>query len=702
MTKDLNALDPSTAHMIRMERGQSVVRIAVCTLAAIYFFILYTLEPASSLYRETIRTVSLVLAIHSTFALAFIAWAYYAPGQAPLRRHFTPALDILPTSWILAVGGEPMMPLVAIFLTVIIGNGLRFGVQTLWLSTGVSWIGFAAMVTFSPAWRSHPFFAASIALTLVLVPPYVAHLIGRLHRSMAEAAEANRAKSEFLARMSHELRTPLHAIVSTTELLDADRLQPDQKDVLQVLRDSIDALLHQVDQVLDLSKIEAGKMEVVRAPFHLDDTLAHLRALFERCAAGQGLALKLDIAPDVPYAVMGDGRLLGHVLQNLIGNAIKFTPRGEVRLAVRTLETNDKNPWLRFQVSDTGIGMSPEFLPKVFDRFVQEDGSSTRHYGGSGLGTSISKQLVERMNGRISVQSEKGAGTTFTVDLPFEPTRDVRDDSGVAAQHRKPRVASTGAMCASTSGRMRHLLAADDNAINRLLISRILSGAGYRVTLCEDGREAYERLMSERFDLAIIDVHMPGKGGLDVALELRAAENTTPLLVLTADVTAETREKCEALSLPYLAKPVRRNTLVETIEAVLARQALPAVANNSPATDAVVDFALFEESVGAKLASPAGRDVVRRFLQDADEQRRRLSETANTRNWPELRRRLHAAKGVAFMFGAVGLARVLESYEKQSDDVLMQRTEWMLDEISLAIAETATACIGKAELVNAR
>jgi two-component system, sensor histidine kinase RpfC len=692
MTKEPDVGDPSTAHMIRMEKGQSVVRVTICVVLAIYFALLYAMEPPSDPYRETIRAFSLVLAGGFFYTVVFVVWSYYIPNQAWIRRYFTPLLDIVPASGILAIGGEPVMPIAALYLTVTIGNGLRFGVRFLWLGAIISLIGFATTVVVSPVWHGHPFFAACIGLTLILVPPYVAHLIGRLHRSMAEAAEANRAKSEFLARMSHELRTPLHAIVSTTELLDADRLPRDQRDILGVLRDSIDTLLRQVNQVLDLSKIEAGKIELVRAPFNLHDTLTHLLALFEPSAAQQGLTLALDLAPDVPLALTGDAKLLGDVLQNLVGNAIKFTPRGDVKVSVRMLDADGERTWLRFEVSDTGIGISTEFLPKLFDRFVQEDGTITRRYGGSGLGMTISKQLVERMGGRILVQSGKGIGTTVTVEIPFDVEGDRHIERETPGQ--------TDAVPAAPTG--RRLLAADDNAINRLLLDRMLSGAGYHITLCIDGNQARDRLEHEHFDLAIIDVHMPGKGGLDVARELRAAGNTTPLLVLTADVTAETRRHCAALALPYLAKPVRRNTLIATIEAVLSHQAPPTAAGDPPAIgQGLFERAQFEELAGTTLESPAGRDVARRFLQDIDEQQQALAEAAKAGNWAELRERLHTAKGVASMFGATALARVFEFHEKRGDDTLQQQTKRMFREIADTVAETAVY-LGRAEVERTR
>jgi two-component system sensor histidine kinase RpfC len=203
-------------------------------------------------------------------------------------------------------------------------------------------------------------------------------------------------------------------------------------------------------------------------------------------------------------------------------------------------------------------------------------------------------------------------------------------------------------------------------------------------------QRACQRLERGRFDLAIIDVHMPGKGGLDVVRELRATGNTTPLLVLTADVTAETRRRCVELELPYLAKPVRRNTLIATIEAVLSHQAPPAVASEPPTAGAgLFERVQFEELAGTTLESPAGRHVAQRFLRDVDEQRQGLIEAAKAKNWEELRQRLHTARGVASMFGAVGLARVFEFYEKRDDAMLQQNTKRIFRQIAETIAETA-------------
>ena len=382
-----------------------------------------------------------------------------------------------------------------------------------------------------------------------------------LQQAKAAAESASRTKSEFLASMSHEIRTPMNAIMGIADLLAKTKLSPEQDKYVQIFRRAGDNLLNLINDILDLSKVEASQIELERTGFSLNDHLEKVTEMVAARAQEKGLVLLCEIAPNVPTELVGDPTRLRQVLLNLLGNAVKFTESGEVSLRV-TRDADSAVPTaLRFSVSDTGIGIPGEKLGQIFERFTQADSSTTRTFGGSGLGLTISKRLVELMGGRIWVESEIGKGSVFAFAVPLE----VR-----AAAHRSATVL-VGAGPEPPLPALRILLV-EDSADNRTITVAYLQDTPYRIEIAENGAVAYEKFTAGHYDLVLMDRQIPVMDGLTATRAIRAWEQTnqrppTPIIALTASALKGDREKCLAAGCTaFLTKPIKQDVLLQAIK----------------------------------------------------------------------------------------------------------------------------------------
>ncbi len=396
-----------------------------------------------------------------------------------------------------------------------------------------------------------------------------------LQQARAAAESANAAKSEFLAHMSHEIRTPLNVVLGLAQVLDREPLAAHQRDMIERIQVAGQSLLAIINDVLDLSKIEAGQLRIEARPFDLRKFVSRLASLLTPSAQTKGLALRIVMPDPAPGPLVGDALRLEQVLMNLIGNAIKFTERGEVGLEVQMLESGESVVRLRLAVRDTGIGIDPEALRSLFTPFTQAESGITRRFGGTGLGLSISKRLVELMGGTIGVESQPGQGSTFWIELSFARALAAAADTwNTELATHAPSTSSAPAGPRLTGA---HLLVVDDSAMNRDLVARALGLEGATATLAADGQQAVQILETrpERFDAVLMDVRMPVMDGLTATRVIRGelGLGELPILALTAGVLPEEQAAARAAGVSdILPKPLDLEQLATSLSRLIGRR----------------------------------------------------------------------------------------------------------------------------------
>ena len=488
-------------------------------------------------------------------------------------------------------------------------------------------------------------------------------LILATEQARLAADEASQAKSTFLANMSHEIRTPLNGIIGLGEVLRLTRLDEQQKDYVNKILQSSQALLAILNDLLDLSKIEAGHMAFEFQPIVLAELLEEVAATALPLSGAKGIEAVFEIDQDMPPRIIGDRLRLMQVIRNLLGNAIKFTSRGSVSLKIDRVVLPPDKASLRLRITDTGIGMSSKEQLRVFKPFSQADASTARRFGGTGLGLAISRMLTEGMGGHIELFSEVGRGSTVTVWLPLSIVEDDATASPEEAEIPLERDGFQGA----------RVLVAEDNAINRKVIGQLLRHAGITVTLAVNGLEALQLLDRHDAlpDLVIMDVQMPEMDGLTATRVLRGRGIKLPIVALSAGVSSGERDACETAGMSdFLAKPIN----LEDLAAVLTRWLPPrdtlGTAQSASSTNVSVDDADFP---GLSLEEALPRFLGRRdllawardtLLDQHRESPEKLQALTAENGWDEMARITHSRRGEAANIGALDLARQARSLEE--------------------------------------
>jgi len=667
----------------KAELEQSILRVAIPALAAVVLLCIWAWN--GKLNDAQVRGLAIAIAFFAFAATITLHIVLRGEDTNVRARRILGILsDNVVNTYFMLVMDEGGAIVFGVYLFVTFGNGFRYGRFYLHLSQVFSVLGFCAVLGFSPYWSQHPFVGAGILIALLVLPFYVGVLAQRITEAKQRADEANRAKDRFLANVSHEMRTPLNGVIAMADLLRETTLGMRQADMVDTLATSAQLALKQVEDVLNAAKIDAGRVQAITRPFDLAKLVEGTVKVVLPQASYKGLDVNLELDSHDRMWFAGDARLIQQVILNLLANAVKFTNKGSVTVRVKQAsgDSNGESPvHVRLEVQDTGIGIAQEKLSTIFEAFAQADDSITRVYGGTGLGTTIARQLTRLMGGSIGVESTPGVGSLFWVEIPLAPCE---TPVGEGAAEAIAAECPTKVQAASSPAPLRgaRVLVAEDNPTNQRVTELILTSRGHHCTIVSNGEEALDALEHDQFDIALLDLSMPILSGLDVLKAYRfLATNPIPALILSANVTKELIEaSIQAGAAEFISKPIRASILLDAIDSHIARStsahrqvsaAADGDARKSPRLQ-IVDASILDESVLIEISRMTTdptflHRLLRGFQEDCERLVRQLSEDLSAGRIESAIDAAHALKGGAGGVGAFALMHIAARVEKLSN-----------------------------------
>ena len=689
----------------RQELGQAVLRMSIAT-AVLAYVAWYVFRDGAINPQQAQAIVAATLFV--LFAAFLVIEIINVPKISIHRRVLGIVVDNGVASYGLYVLGEGGAFILGLYLFVTVGNYFRYGRFYMYISQALAVIGFMTVVVISEFWSKHFYIALGYLIALLIVPIYVGLLANRVTKERRRADEANEARGRFLANVSHEMRTPLNGVIAMADVLRESNLNESQREIVDTLGTSAQLLLVQIEDVLDMSKIEAGRVQIEAKPFELGRLLTSTVKVVMPQARYKSLSVNTEVLGEAARWYIGDSHHLRQVLLNLLSNAVKFTERGTISLKVATVSRTATDARIRFEVQDTGIGIAQNNQARIFEPFSQADDSIGRVYGGTGLGTTIARHLVSLMGGTLGLTSEIGVGSTFWFELPLkfseavgiDFTQEVADNarltsaaSALAAQHGKV-----------TKIKGARILVAEDNPTNQRVSQMILESGGHRPTIVSNGEEALDALERGGFELAIFDLAMPLVSGLEALKLYRyTTSKPIPIIILSANVTSATIDECQrAGCAEFIPKPVRPSMLLGTIERHLAENA-DAVQIMPPPTRVeerpqltVIDTPVVDPQVLADLGrlSPDPTFVerlIRGFRSDTERLVSVLSSSLANRRYEEAKDAAHALKGGAGSVGATQLVQLAVRFERAEHELLRAKAAAWTEELIRAANATLAA-----------
>ncbi len=693
----------SASHCDPLELEQATTRVVIGTIFTIY--LLSNFASIKSIpHGELIGFYCLmVFEVLSTILLIAVSMA---KNKSPIRRLLGNWLDVIGTSTFLSLAGDVGVVLIGVYLWVTFGNGFRFGKKYLFHSQIISILGFLVATQINPFWTEHTSIVYGFLIILIALPLYVAKLIERMHdathkaeEERQKAAEASLAKTHFVANMSHEIRTPLNGIIGISTLFKTTPLNADQKDLLKSLESSSKLLLSLLNNVLDFTKIEERKFTIENVAFSPEEAVLDSLEIFRSQANSKGIQLGSSVSSTLGM-LKGDAFVLRQVLANLLGNAIKFTQEGSVTLSATVLQEDAEKSTVRFEVVDTGIGIPADKQHKVFESFTQADASTTRKFGGSGLGLTIAKHMVEEMGGSLNFQSTENVGSRFWFDLNLEKV--VADKVNIDESAAEiPAIAVIEPISkAGQNTKVLDILVCEDESTNQKIIMRLLSLPGHHVEIVTNGDEMLNALEQRKFDLVITDLNMAGMSGTDALKIYRFTQpddKSTRFILFTADATLTAREAASDAGFDaFLTKPIDAATLFNTIERILnlAPNTAAQWMNNALNSPVNIESDLEEDNLELDLHTlkelekiGAGDELfmhrlLRNFLADSLKLIYKIEAAAKQKHYGELHDYCHALKGNSLSVGATQLATTTEMIGKLNASIPTKQALEMLDNLN--------------------